>query len=119
MLEELRAEPSRPRRTAARAGEARLKPLGSDLLLRRSCFERMSDAVIALDAADRITYLNPAAESLYGIHAADVLRRTFRDVVSSTPISDAPDSPDAGLADGPAIHVTSDGRRIPVLVSLM
>ena len=119
MLEQLRAEPTRPRRTAVRAGRVRSKRAGSDLLLRRSCFERMTDGVIALDAADRITYLNPAAESLYDVHAADVLQRPFRDVVSSTPISDAPDSPDAGLADGPAIHVTSGGRRIPVLVSLM
>ena len=88
-----------------------------------------TEAVIGVDGAGgagecRVTVWNSAAERLYGLPAAAVLGKPFRDAivcesrrfphgVGHIPLSDGID-----LCDGPATHVTRDGREIPVRVSL-
>ena len=85
-----------------------------------SVLAQISDAVIAFDKADRITYLNAAAERLYGIAAADAMGRPQTDVFTSS--SNSGDD-EAALAEalrehgewcGEIIYVGHDGRELDV-----
>jgi two-component system cell cycle sensor histidine kinase/response regulator CckA len=57
--------------------------------------ESIGDAVVTVDLAGRVTFMNPAAEKLTGTAAADALGKPVRDVVKITnpsgePFSDTP-----------------------------
>lgn len=56
---------------ALRASEARYRHL----------VETSHDLIWAVDAEDRITYLNPAARAIYGRDPAEMIGRSFRDFV--------------------------------------
>src|SRR5687768_12090350 len=88
--------------------------------------DAVTHAVVALDAAMRVTSWNGAAERLYGVPAADALGRPFSDHVSCLPeraihthTSNGGGPAADGLANGPATHVVRSGRTIPVRVSLI
>ena len=104
---------------AQRAG-----PRTDSLDLDEAQLERVTDAVVGLDADMRVTSWNTAAEKLYGVPAADAVDRPFSDHVSClperplhTPSGGGPAAD--GLANGPATHVLRSGRAIPVRVSLI
>src|SRR4051794_33277143 len=94
------------------------------------------DAVIVVDADLRVVAWDGNATELYGIPADESQGLAFTDHVSCYPCcSHTPldrcawrngdfDDPDytleeAGLVDGPAMHVVGSGRRIPVRVSVL
>lgn len=88
--------------------------------LRGEMLAQVSDAVIAVDLADRVTFLNAAAERQYRVSAADVLGRDISEICTLV----WPD-PDAEAAMRTALHErgewrgelkqrTHDGREIHV-----
>ncbi len=92
--------------------------------LRGEMLAQVSDAVIATDPEDRITYLNPAAERRYRVRPSDVLGRKLTDVY--TPQWPSPDVEAAAFAAlderghwcGEKVHRTHDGRLLPVEASI-
>src|SRR5688572_17361787 len=42
--------------------------------------EEINDIVVAVDPETRVTYLNPAAETKYGVRAGDILGREIREL---------------------------------------
>jgi PAS domain S-box-containing protein len=92
--------------------------------LHASAIEDAADAVVALDGDSRVTAWNSAAADLYGLDAAAVLGKPFRDAIICESrrfahgVGHIPLSKGIGLIDGPATHVTREGREIPVCVSL-
>ncbi|WP_426034192.1 PAS domain S-box protein [Cypionkella sp. TWP1-2-1b2] len=89
----------------------------------RLCNEMLAqfaDAVISVDESDRITYLNAAAERLYGISASDALGRPQADVFS-TPWVKSDDEAAAATAlrehgewCSENVHLGHDGRELSV-----
>ena len=85
-----------------------------------SVLAQVADAVIAFDKADRITYLNAAAERLYGIAASDALGRLQTDVFTSSSDSGGDEATvaavlhDLGEWFGEEVHVGHDGRELVV-----
>ena len=74
----------------------------------------LGSAVVAVDASGRIAYVNPAAESLLGASAANLLMRTAADVLvmrggesllPASPSMDAMGEVDLVLADGRMVTV--------------
>jgi PAS domain S-box-containing protein len=86
--------------------------------------DRAREAVIAMDAGERIIFLNPAAERLYGVAAHAARGREFSDLFSAVMLTSPADAraqrlPGPLLLDGRATHLTRDGRSIPVQVTLI
>lgn len=88
--------------------------------MRGEMLASVSDAVIAVDIDDHITFLNAAAERQYGVRASDVLGRSLSEAY--TPLWPDP-AKDAGLRTaldergewrGELVHRTRDGRELPV-----
>ena len=81
---------------------------------------QVSDAVMATDSDQRITYVNAAAERQYGISASSVLGRDLSEVYEARWLQ--PGAKTAALAAlrergewcGENIHVTHDGRELDV-----
>ena len=92
--------------------------------LRGEMLAQVSDAVIAVDADDRVSYLNSAAEQRYGVTAAQVLGGLWGDVYETQWDSD--DARDAVLIairdhdrwHGEMRHLTRDGREVIVHASI-
>jgi len=84
----------------------------------------VSDAVIAVDADQRVTYLNAAAERQYRVSAGDVLGHQLSQIFTRQwPSAEAEAATWAALREqgewrGEVIHRTHDGREIPVESSL-
>ena len=57
-----------------------LSPVARDIVV-----EEMIDGMVVLDAQDRVADMNPAAERLLGISAAQTISRPIRDVLSAWP----------------------------------
>jgi len=82
----------------------------------------ISDAVMLVDLAGNITFMNPVAESLIGVNAAEVRGRPARDVLrlridGSTPVPDHP--LDRALRERRAVEVreaTLERSREPPLI---
>ena len=80
----------------------------------------VSDAVIAIDDDQRVTYFNAAAEQQYGLDASSVLGAHLSKVYTSR-WSTADDEAAAALAlrsggswRGESVHIRRDGRELPV-----
>jgi len=82
--------------------------------------ERMNDAVVAVDAAGRITYWNRAAERLYGCEAKTALGRELEEVYECRWLKKEDEgAAEAALAAkgswrGENIHITKGGKEIHV-----
>ncbi len=88
--------------------------------LRGEMLAQVSDAVIATDLEERVTFLNAAAERQYGVRASDVLGRGFAEIYTRQ--WGAPDA-EAGMWTalgergewrGELIHRTHEGREMHV-----
>ncbi len=88
--------------------------------MRGEMLAQVSDAVIATDLEERVTFLNATAERLYGIRARDVLGRAFAEIyIRHWPSPDAEAGMRTALRDrgewrGELIHRTPDGREMHV-----
>jgi len=81
---------------------------------------QVSDAVIAVDPDERVTFLNDAAERLYAVNASEMLGRKLEEIHTSR----WPDAGSEAAANtalntcgewrGESIHITRDGRELPV-----
>ncbi|HYW51009.1 MAG TPA: PAS domain S-box protein, partial [Gemmatimonadaceae bacterium] len=91
---------------------------------RGEILRQVSDAVIAFDHDDRITYLNPSAERQYGVSESAVLGRWLNDVYRvQWPDGDTEAQMRSSLAStgrwrGEQVHQLRDGRRLPVELSV-
>jgi len=88
--------------------------------LRGDALAQMQDGVVAVDLEGRVTYLNAAAEQLYGQAASDVLGKQVPALFTRRWLS-ADDEAEAARAIGAArfwrgqsVHVTSAGAEIRV-----
>jgi len=85
---------------------------------------QVSDAVIAVDADQRVTYLNAAAERRYRVSASDVLGRQLSEMYTRRwPRAETEAAMWAALREqgewrGEIIHHTHDGREIAVEKSI-
>ncbi len=123
---ELRARLEEAEKTlrALRSGEPRpVFPQGLDKGKSGLCGEmlaQVSDAVIAVDLDERVTFLNPAAERQYGIAAAEALGRKLTELYTYRWLR--PDDETAawtalaqrGEWRGENLHLTRDGRELRV-----
>jgi len=81
---------------------------------------QVSDSVIVVDAEERVTYLNAAAERRYRVSASDVLGRQLSEIYTRHwPHAEAEAAMWAALREhgewrGEIIHRTHDGREIAV-----
>jgi two-component system, cell cycle sensor histidine kinase and response regulator CckA len=66
----------------------------------------IGDAVISIDLAGKVTFMNPSAESLTGIKAEDALGRLVREVLRLTDHEGRP------LSESPIEHALREARRI-------
>lgn len=87
------------------------------LRLQAHILANVSDAVVATDEQQRITFWNPAAERLYGFTAAEVLGRPVHQVVRSevTPEQSAAfirELREKGKLQAQVIHYDRQGRRL-------
>jgi PAS domain S-box-containing protein len=88
--------------------------------LRGEVLAQVSDAVIAVDADQRVTYLNAAAEWQYRVSAGDVLGSPLSQIYSRQwPSAEAEAAMWAALREqgewrGEMIHRTHDGRELQV-----
>ena len=88
--------------------------------LRGAILAQVSDAVIAVDPEDRITFFNAAAERLYRAAASDVLGRKVSEIYtrhwSSSEVQAATWSTLRGHGDwrGELVHRLHDGRELHV-----
>ena len=91
---------------------------------RGAILAKVSDAVIAVDADQRVTYLNAAAERRYRVSASDVLGRQLSEIYTRQwPHAEAEAAMWAALREhgewrGEIIHHTHDGREIAVEKSI-
>jgi PAS domain S-box-containing protein len=91
---------------------------------RSDMLAQVSDAVVAVDAGERIIYVNAAAERLYGFSASSALGRALSEIRTSR--WPAPEAEAAAFAQvrergewrGECIHIRNDGRALNVDVSM-
>jgi PAS domain S-box-containing protein len=82
----------------------------------------MGEALMAVDAAGRITTFNAAAEELFGVRSREALGRRVSEVATIT-TEDGVDlsarlaQPSAGPWSSPAVVIREDDTRIPVALS--
>jgi len=92
--------------------------------VRGEMLAQVSDAVVAVDSDDRITYLNAAAENVYGVISSEVLGRTRSAIYVSRwlhPQDEAAANTalhEHGAWHGENIHVTRGGDEIHVESSI-
>jgi|GEM_PF-6338330 len=85
---------------------------------------QVSDSVIAVDADQRVTYVNAAAERQYRVSASDALGRPLSDIfIRQWPDADTESAMWAALREhgewrGEVTHRTHDGREIAVETSI-
>lgn len=96
------------------------KAAEDQLRFQSTVLDQVRDAVVAIDEAGRVTCWNRAAEERYGVSAADALRRPVEELYAwrwERP-EDEREAEDAlattGRWRGELVHVTRDGREIPV-----
>lgn len=99
--------------TQRKAAEARLR-------FQASVLSQVDDAVIALDDAKRITYLNAAAARIYGVHQPDMIGRHISELYTQQwlrPSDEAAAFAELrarGRWEGLSLHVKPSGDRIYV-----
>ncbi|HEX7177844.1 MAG TPA: PAS domain S-box protein [Pyrinomonadaceae bacterium] len=99
--------------TSRRRAEERLK-------FQANVVSQVSDAVIAIDLEERITFWNSGAERLYGLEAGEVLGRKLTDAYQYRWLSPADEEAAAdslaktGSWFGENVHIIKDGRWIQV-----
>ena len=87
-------------------------------------FGQINEAVIAIDATDRVTYLNEAAERQYGVCAGDALGHSISRLYVIRWVDPADEAVahgalrQRGIWRGENIHVTTDGRELAVESSI-
>jgi PAS domain S-box-containing protein len=90
------------------------------LHLHTMVLEQVSDAVIAIDNQQRVTYFNPAAERQYDVAAADAVGRPLREIYECrwTDTKDEQSAHEAlaktGLWRGANVHLRRDGAMLEV-----
>lgn len=97
------------------------KNLENELRFDADILARIADAIVAMDKEGRVTYLNAAAAAMYQITEAEALGKPFCQFVSCRMLVDGREQPCVcGGPDrqGERLHVTLDGRSIPVEVSV-
>jgi PAS domain S-box-containing protein len=82
----------------------------------------MGEALVAVDAAGRITTFNAAAEELFGVRARDALGQSASSVAAiatedGTDLSTRMAQPSASPWSSPAVVIRDDDTRIPVALS--
>jgi len=88
--------------------------------IRGEILAQVSDAVIAVDNEEHVTYLNAAAEHRYGVRASDVLGRQLSEIYTRQwPSAETETGMWSALREhgewrGEIIHRTHDGREIVV-----
>jgi PAS domain S-box-containing protein len=134
----IRLEEAEDTLAAIRSGDVDALVVGEDIytldsantamnLLRKDVLAQMDDAVLAVDEAQHIIFMNPAAERQYRTQASDALGRALAEVFRETWPSDVDrHAADARLhqtgsyrehsihtrADGTALHVESTVSRL-------
>ena len=104
----------------ARAQSSPAKPLDEDLRFQSEVLRQVNEAVIALDAEENFTYLNPAAERQYGVRAAEALGRPRAEVYERRWADPALESAAyealrrTGFWRGEVVHVRRDGSALQV-----
>ena len=84
---------------------------------------QIGEAVLAVDRDQRVTYLNPAAERLYGVAAAEALGRRLTELYESRPVFQDHDRDmtaplhEDGTRRIEQINLTRDGRELQVELS--
>ncbi|ESQ75373.1 PAS domain S-box protein [Asticcacaulis sp. AC402] len=98
-----------------------LQGLDAEIMrFRGDMLAQVSDAVIAIDKDERITYINAAAEDLYGVSASQALGSTLPRVYDlrwfhpADEVAAHTDLDDLGEWRGENIHIRSDGRELNV-----
>ncbi len=92
--------------------------------IRGEILAQVSDAVIAVDSEEHVTYLNAAAEHRYGVRASDALGRQLSEIYTRQwPSAETEAGMLAALREhgewrGEIIHRTRDGREIAVEKSI-
>src|SRR5690348_2073575 len=95
-------------------------PHAADFGLQAMLLAQVNDAVIAVDNDERITYLNAAAEKLYGVAAAEALGRPLEKIhLNLWPRAQDKAAAFASLAAsgswrGENLHVRKDGATVQV-----
>jgi PAS domain S-box-containing protein len=98
--------------------EAEANRFRSDMLA------QVSDAVIAVDRQDRVIYINPAAERLYGFSNSSALGRAMSEIHGSrwpnaeTEAAAERARRERGAWRGECVHVRNDGIELDVEVSI-
>lgn len=88
-----------------------------------SILEHSADAIIVLDPEERVRTWNAGACRMYGFQSAEVLGRSFRDIVPNEEIAGEYDAlirrlnRDGYVKDHECRRITRDGRRITVNVT--
>lgn len=102
------------------AGGASGAPLAERHAFQARVLDHVGDAVIAIDARQHVTYLNPAAEQLYGVRAAEVVGAPLGCIHTHLWLDPGDEArayaelTSRGEWHGENIHVTRDGRRLHV-----
>jgi len=120
---------------AIRSGEVEALVIGDQIFMLESAetasnrfrghvLEQINDIVISIDPERRLTYLNPAAESKYGVRASDMLGRKLRDLFDIRWIREE-DEAEAqrafesdGFWHGETIHIKNDGSEFYVDITV-
>lgn len=92
--------------------------------IRSEMLAQVSDAIVAVDGEDRVTYFNVAAERLYGYSAMSALGRSLSEIRAirwSRPEDEAAAATtfnERGAWRGEVIHIMNDGRERKVDLSI-
>ena len=99
------------------------KRLENELRFDADILARIADAIVAMDNEGRISYLNAAAAAMYQITEAEALGKPFTQFVSCRMADGSGatclcSSKERKSCHGEHLHVTRDGRSIPVEVAV-
>lgn len=99
------------------------KRLEQELRFDADILSRIGDAVVAVDQAGRITYINNAASAMYKLTGPNAIGRLFNEYAAcieptaNHPLADSEILNVSSYLQGEHVHRTRDGREIPVDVT--
>ena len=106
--------------TARKELELELKSTNERLARQSRVFHIITEAIIAADGAQCVTYCNPAAERLYGVHQADIIGRPlsalggYRWLKPEDGDRASTELKSRGTWSGDSIHVLNNGSQVIV-----